>query len=147
MEMKLIAAAFLKAQSEIQNALMDSTNPHFRNKYASLESVLEAVKPVANRNGIAVSQQCGKDEGGPFVKTVLLHTSGETMESKTYLLLDKTTMQGLGSAISYGRRYDLASIFAITQEDDDGNAAVGSQPPRAVSKSKSAKEVERPEEF
>lgn len=122
--MKLIIEAFLKAQSEIQNAVMDTTNPHFKSKYASLESVIDAVKPAANKHGIAIMQQSGKDDAGMFVKTILMHKSGETLESKTYLMLDKQNMQGLGSSISYGRRYDLATIFAITQEDDDGNTAV-----------------------
>ncbi len=145
--MKSITTAFLNAQAEIQNATMDSTNPHFKNKYASLESVLSAVKPIANKHGIAIMQQCGRDEHGMFVKTVLLHTSGETLESKTYLLLDKHTMQGLGSATSYGRRYDLASIFAITQQDDDGNAATGRPEPRLMGKKPKANAPTPVEEF
>lgn len=124
--MKNIITALIRAQKDIQNAWMDSKNPHFNSKYASLESVLSAVKPIANDNGIAISQPMGRDEHGSFVETILFHESGETMNSKVYLIMDKNNMQGFGSASSYARRFALAAIFAIGQDDDDGNVA--SQP-------------------
>ncbi len=124
--MKLISAALLECQKTIANAPKDETNPHFRNKYATLESVLESVKPIANKNKLVIVQSCGKDSEGHFLKTTLIHESGELIDSQVYLVLDKQNMQGLGSAITYARRYSLAGLFAIGQADDDGNAA--SQP-------------------
>jgi len=121
--MKLITKALIEAQKKIKNAEKDSQNPHFRNNYASLESVLDSVKEIANSVGIVIVQTCGKDSEGHYVDTQLIHDSGESISSKVYLVLDKQNMQGLGSAITYGRRYSLAGLFAIGQDDDDGNAA------------------------
>ena len=122
--MKNIYKALLNAQMKIENASKDGKNPHFKSKYATLESVLGAVKQTANECGIVIVQGNGADTFGQFVNTVLIYgESGETIDSKVYLLLDKNNMQGLGSAITYARRYGLASMFAIGQDDDDGNAA------------------------
>lgn len=128
--MKNITKALLEAQKRIKNAEKDGANAFLKkestgkaHKYATLESVLDAVKTVANENGIAIVQTCGKDSEGHFVDTILLHESGEQVQSKVYLVLDRNNMQGLGSAITYGRRYSLAALFAIGQEDDDGNSA------------------------
>jgi hypothetical protein len=125
--MKHIAQALLQAQKNIKNALKDAKNPHFKNDYATLESVIDAVKDQANAAGVLIVQGTGADEFGQYVNTTLIHAdSGESMSSKTYLTLDKSNMQGLGSAITYARRYGLAAMFSITQADDDGNMA--SQP-------------------
>jgi len=122
--MKHIAQALLQAQKNIKNALKDAKNPHFKNDYATLESVIDAVKDQANACGILIVQGTGADEHGQYVNTSLIHAeSGESISSKTYLMLDKVNMQGMGSAITYGRRYSLASLFCITQADDDGNQA------------------------
>lgn len=122
-ESTALPKALLEIQKEIKNAAMDSTNPHFKNKYASLESVIDAVRGVANTHGVSIIQIMGKDELGDYVETRLMHETGAFITSKLYLHLDKPTMQALGSAISYARRYALAAIFSITQADDDGNDA------------------------
>lgn len=128
--MKNIAKALLEAQKLIKNAEKDGSNTFFKkdgknSRYASLESVLHAVKEIANSVGIAIVQTCGKDAEGHFVGTRIIHESGEELESKVYLVIEpnKQNMQGLGSAITYGRRYSLAAMFAIGQDDDDGNAS------------------------
>jgi hypothetical protein len=126
--MKQIAQALVKAQSRIKNASKDATNPHFRNDYATLESVIEAIKDIATQCEIAIVQTCGKDSEGHFLETHLFHTSGETISSRIYLVMDKQNMQGLGSAITYARRYSLAGLFMIGQEDDDGNGASKPKP-------------------
>lgn len=124
MSSKNIALALLNAQKLIKNASKDAKNPHFRNDYATLESVIDSVKETANTCGIVIMQGNGADELGSYVNTTIIHAeTGESITSKVYLLLDKTTMQGLGSAITYARRYGLAAMFCITQADDDGNAA------------------------
>jgi hypothetical protein len=121
--MKNLTTALIKSQKEIKNAAKDAKNPHFRNDYATLESVIEAVKDIANNNEIAIVQLQGRDERGDYLQTSLMHASGESLNSRCYLEIEKPTMQALGSAITYARRYNLASIFCITQEDDDGNRA------------------------
>jgi len=121
--MKNLITALIKSQRAIKNAQKDAKNPHFRNDYATLESVIEAVKDIANANDLAITQIQGRDDKGDYVETSLMHISGEVLNSRCYLEIEKPTMQSLGSAITYARRYNLASIFCITQEDDDGNRA------------------------
>ncbi len=115
--------ALIKAQSEMEHVKKDSTNPHFKNRYASLEAVIDATSKVFQANGFAVMQPCGRDELGVYVETKLLHSTEQAFSSKVYLVLDKQNMQGLGSAITYARRYGLLGMACLAPEDDDGNDA------------------------
>lgn len=121
-----LAAALVKAQGEIKAALKDSTNPHFRSKYADLSSVVEAVKTPLLKHGISFIQGVNDAEGGVAVETMLLHTSGEWLSSTLRIPASKQDAQGYGSAITYGRRYGLQSMCGVPAEDDDGNAATAS---------------------
>jgi hypothetical protein len=123
-----IAAALASAQSEMGKALKDSQNPHFKSKYADLASVCAACMPALNANGIAVIQPIIEGEAGRSVVTRFIHASGETLECGIPLILGKNDMQGLGSAMTYARRYGLMALAGIAPEDDDGNAAVASAP-------------------
>lgn len=118
-----IAAALAKAQAEMGKAIKESANPAFRSKYADLGNVMDACLPALNKHNIAVIQPIVSDVDGRFVKTILIHESGETLECAVPLIVGKNDMQGLGSAITYGRRYGLMSMAGIAPEDDDGNAA------------------------
>ena len=124
--MKEIAKALAKAQSEMSKALKQSSNPHFKSKYADLASVTEACLPALNSNGIAVIQPIIETDLGRSVKTVFIHASGEQLEATVPLMIGKQDMQGLGSAITYARRYGLMCLAGIAPEDDDGNAAASS---------------------
>lgn len=119
--MQKLISALVKAQKDIKNAEKDAKNPHLKNSYATLESVIDSVKEIANSNGLAIVQTNGRDEKGDFVETTIFHESGEKIDSRCYLEIEKKNMQGMGSAITYARRYSLAAIFCITQSDDDGN--------------------------
>lgn len=122
--MKEIAKALVAAQKEMGNAVKDSNNPFFKSKYADLNSVREACLPILNENGISVIQPIVHIEGKNFVKTILLHTSGESLESLTEIVYSKQNdAQAQGSGITYARRYGLQSLVCIGAEDDDGNAA------------------------
>jgi hypothetical protein len=130
--MKSIVKALLEAQKKIENARKNANNPHFKSRYATLEAVLDAVKGELNQNGIIIAQTCGKDPEGHFVETKLIHESGESLESRIYLVLERQTMQGYGSALTYGRRLSLASLVALgAEEDDDANRAER-EAPRAL---------------
>lgn len=124
-EIGKLAEALSKAQGQIKGASKDTTNPHFKSRYADLASVWEACrKPLAD-NGLSVVQftkVVGEDRATMLV-TRLLHASGEFIEGDTPLLMGKNDMQALGSAITYARRYGLAAIVGVAPEDDDGNAA------------------------
>lgn len=120
-----LASALNKAQAEMGGAVKDSSNPFFKSKYADLASVIEACKDELTKHGLSISQLVTSDEQGrSYVETVLMHSSGQWIASKMLLHLAKTDMQGLGSAISYARRYSLQSILNIPAVDDDGESAV-----------------------
>jgi hypothetical protein len=121
-----LAAALHKAQGKIKAALKDSTNPHFKSKYADLSSVIEAVKQPLLDAGIVFTQGVHDAEGGVAIETMLLHTSGEWLSSTLRIPATKQDAQGFGSAITYGRRYGLQAICGVPAEDDDGNAATAS---------------------
>jgi len=122
--MKEIATALLKAQSEMSNPIKGSSNPYFESKYADLNAVREAVIPILNKFGIVVLQPMVNVDGKNFVKTVLLHESGETIESFTEIIYSKSNdAQSQGSGITYARRYGLQSLVCVGADDDDGNAA------------------------
>jgi hypothetical protein len=131
-----IAPALLKAQQEIEVAVKDSTNPHFRSKYADLGSVFEACKPALNKNGIVILQTpIPGDTNELRLVTTLLHTSGEWISGTATIPLAKQDPQGYGSALTYGRRYSLASIVGvISEEDDDGNSAARAPAPASDSR-------------
>lgn len=127
--MKQISLALLKAQSEMSNPKKGATNPFFKSKYADLNSIREAVIPVLNENGISVLQPIVHFEGKNFVKTILLHESGELLESLTEIIYNKINdAQAQGSGISYARRYSLQSFVCVGADDDDAQNAVKNKP-------------------
>lgn len=129
---KSIAPALHKAQSEMKSALKDSTNPHFRSKYADLSSVVEAVKSALHKNGLVYVQGVEDAEGGVAIETRLIHVSGEWIASTLRIPASKQDAQGYGSAITYGRRYGLQAMCGVPAEDDDGNAATATAPVKSV---------------
>jgi len=138
-----IAAVLPKAQAEIKGAVKDATNPHFKSRYADLTSVIEACKAALNKHGITFLQPVRSGESGVVVETVLLHTSGEWISDELELPVSKNDAQGVGSAITYGRRYGLQSMVGIPAEDDDGNAAAKSPADRVLARPSDAKQEGR----
>ena len=133
--MKAIASALVKAQREFGPALKTSTNPHFRSKYADLSACVEAVIDALNNNGIYLMQLTDEHENGVKVSTVFIHESGEQISGGSlYMPAAKHDPQGFASALSYARRYSLMAACSIAPEDDDGNAATQSAPPKAAPK-------------
>jgi hypothetical protein len=125
---KELATALAKAQSTIQPASKNATNPHFKSKYADLGAIWDACrKPLAD-NGLSIVQMpTDSGDGRVALITMLLHTSGEYINSTCSTRLQQDSAQGVGSALTYLRRYALAAMVGIVaDEDDDGNAA--SQP-------------------
>lgn len=129
-----LAEALAKAQGAMTNAVMDGQNPAFKRdnkptKYATLTAVWDACrKPLAD-NGLAVVQAFRVDESGMLLLvTKLVHVSGEWMVSEYPVTPTKNDPQGLGSAVTYARRYTLSSLVGVVaDDDDDGNAASGQQ--------------------
>lgn len=125
-----IAKALNAFQAELVTVAKDADNPFFRSKYADLASIMKATQPVLTKHGLAVVQLPSTTaDGKPALTTIVMHTSGDSIESTVPLILAKQDPQGLGSAITYMRRYAYAAALQIViDEDDDGNSAVQSQP-------------------
>ena len=121
--MKALAAALVKAQGQIEGAKKDSTNPYFKNKYADLGAVWDASRSALQANGFSIVQGGDVVEGQWVLRTTLLHESGEMQTGYVPLLNSKGDMQGLGSALTYARRYGLAAMVGVCPEDDDANGA------------------------
>lgn len=121
-----LAKALAKAQGQISPALKDSENPHFRSKYADLSSVWAACRKPLTDNGLSVVQMPvdAPTPSSVALTTLLLHTSGEYISSTVSAPLTKQDAQGIGSALTYLRRYALSAIIGVVaDDDDDGNAA------------------------
>ncbi len=117
--------------SEFHNSVgtiaKDSTNPHFKNKYADINTVLDAIREPLKTAKLSFVQ-IPKADG---IQTILSTLDGkEQIESFIPYILAKNDMQQLGSAITYGRRYALVTMLGLEQEDDDGNRAVQKAPPK-----------------
>lgn len=125
-------AALAKAQAEVENATKGSSNPHFRSKYADLAEVLNTVRPVFAKHGIGILQSTAFDGSLVSVTTVLAHSGGGLVSSVASCVPAKTDGQGIGAATTYLRRYSLAAMAGIAQEDDDGNAAAHAGKPMPI---------------
>lgn len=124
-----ISAALAKAQHDVENASKNAKNPHFKSKYADLAELLNTVRPVFSGHGLAIVQMPSFDNGVASVETLISHSSGEWISSICHAPVSKQDAQGVGSAITYLRRYSLAAMCGIAQEDDDANSAVGYREP------------------
>lgn len=126
----------LAIQRELPTLNKTATNPHFHNDYVPLEEVLDKVLPVLNRAGIVLSQLPSHIDGASALQTTLLDTEDNTSISAIApLILDKQNSQGVGSAITYMRRYAILSILGLVgEDDDDGEAASTPTPAQEVVK-------------
>jgi len=124
-----IDEAIRQVQIEVERAIFDKRNPHHKNQYASLESIITALKGPANKHGMSIIQHPELCDGSPTLITRISHKSGQFMIFKHPLYVPLPDMQKLGAAITYARRYALISIFCIItgdeveiqDDDDDGN--------------------------
>lgn len=132
-----LATALCSAQAALQPAAKDGQNPHLKNRYTSLTGVFAALREVLPKHGLAVTQTLIPSDGGKaHVRTTLMHKSGQWIAGECVMPLDKQGgPQGMGSAITYARRYSLSAIVGVVSEDDDdGNAAQGKGKPKTPPK-------------
>jgi hypothetical protein len=133
-----LITALAKAQGQMKAAIKDSTNPHFKSKYADLASVWDACRDPLSNNGLAVTQTVTCDTDKQVLITMLGHSSGQWIRSNMVLPIQKGGPQELGSCLSYCRRYSLAAMVGVFQDDDDGervetsNRKVDSKPAMTV---------------
>lgn len=129
-----LAEALSKAQGQIDDATKTGINPHFRSKYADLAAVRSVIREPLAVNDISVIQAPRTLDGEVEVETMLLHKSGEYISETLRLPVGKWDAHGIGSGISYARRYGLMSILALAADDDDGNGAVEKSPSKPASR-------------
>lgn len=115
--------ALATAQGAMENATFNRVNPHFKNKYADLAAVWDAIREPLSKNGLSVTQTIGPYGEGTYLFTTLRHKSGQWIRS-LFPLPQSSRPQEFGSALTYARRYSLSAIIGIAaDEDDDANAA------------------------
>jgi len=128
---KEIAVALAKFNAKVQRIEKDSTNPHFKNKYASLDGIMDEVRPMLAEEGLSVLQMPSGLDGRLKLTTMLIHTSGEWIESAPIEMQPvKSDPQGIGSATTYARRYSLCAFLGLSTGDldDDGNGSSNVSP-------------------
>jgi len=137
-----LSEALAKAQGEMKPASFDAQNPHFRSRYATLASIMEACRSALSQNQIAVVQGTSVVEDRVIVTTMLIHASGEFISDQLSMNITKDSPQAIGSAITYARRYSLASLAGVvSDEDDDAEAAMPVNNSRNDTRSNAQKSV------
>jgi len=128
-----IAPALVKFQAGVGNPGKDATNPHYRNRYTSLDALLIHIRKEMAANGLAQFQstETRESDGRTGCRTMILHSSGQWIEGDAVYLKDrKDDAQGAGSCITYARRYSLLAALGLAPSDDDDGHAASTPPPR-----------------
>jgi hypothetical protein len=152
-----LAKALVAFNGQVRIIEKDATNPHFKNQYASLDTIIDEVRPLLASHGLSIMQFPGGDGEKFTLRSMLLHESGEWIESEPITMRPvKNDPQGIGSCSTYARRYSLSAMLSLnTGEDDDGNGATqpGSQhqpsnstPPQNASTGQAGQSSEGPTE-
>lgn len=142
-----LMSALLAVQQAAPKLQKDAINPHFKNKYVSLDKLMDAVLPVLNEHKLAwVTLPDADSEGRPVLRYRLIHTpTVETLEGSMPLLLTKQDPQGQGSAITYARRYSLMAVLGLVANTDDDARAASRSNRRQQSDDSSARLLTGPE--
>lgn len=120
-----LAKSLVKFNLEVNKIAKDADNPFFKNNYATLDTIIDEIRPILSKHGLSIMQIPSGDGQNVTLKTLLLHESGEWLESDELTMKPvKNDPQAVGSCITYARRYSLAAFLSLnTGEDDDGNGA------------------------
>jgi len=134
METKNIYQKLSEFQSRVGKLSKDQTNPFYKRNYTDINAVLDAIRDPLKEVGLVVTQNPTIIDNEKGLETYLVNLNDmvdgkyETIRSFTPFILAKQDMQGLGSAITYARRYALVSMLGLEQEDDDGNKSIKKEP-------------------
>ena len=116
---KEIATALSYFQGKMTAVKKDATNPFYKSKYATLDTIWDTIRKPLSENGLSVAQTMNLIDGKSVLETTLYHTSGEWISGTQLVNPVKDDPQGLGSAITYARRYSLSAILGLVSDDDD----------------------------
>lgn len=126
------AQRLFKAIQEIKPVVKDKKNPHFKNTYADINTMLEDVKPIMHANGLFIMQPI---IDGCVTSQIIDGETGDIVASSSLPINPNLAAQAKGSEITYYRRYTLQSLLGLEAEDDDGTKATAPQPaPKAKKK-------------
>ncbi|MED1478151.1 ERF family protein [Bacillus pseudomycoides] len=142
-----LAKALVKFNSEVNKIAKDADNPFFKNNYATLDTIIDEIRPILSKNGLSIMQIPSGDGQNVTLKTLLIHESGEWLESDELTMKPvKNDPQAVGSCITYARRYSLAAFLSLnTGEDDDGNSATYGKDNKPNQKSNSGQAPNKPQ--
>lgn len=117
-----LCKALITFNVKVESIEKDAKNPFFKSSYATLQNIQDAIREPLIESGLTISQH---PEGEHGLTTILMHESGEWIESHYVMTPVKNDPQGIGSCITYQKRYALVSILnlSIGDPDDDGNKA------------------------
>lgn len=133
---KEITKALIQFHIKVETVKKDATNPFFKSKYASLSNILDAIQIPLQESGLSFVQFPTGENG---LVTILMHESGEFLQSEYTMHPVKNDPQGKGSVITYQRRYALSAVLGLNiDEDDDANHAThgGATPEKAEENNK-----------
>lgn len=134
---KELAEALSKFQGQIVSVKQDSLNPHYKSKYADLENIWTGIRQPLSDNGLSVLQDATTTDVGVEIKTVILHSTGQWIQFGPLAIpVGRKDAHGVGSAITYGKRYAICAALGIVSgdEDDDGNKAQQNAPKPPIKK-------------
>ncbi len=129
-----ISKAMANAQGEMEPALKSSKNPFFKSNYSDLASIMDSIKIPLKKNDLSIWQDVITNDKGISVCTMVSHSSGQWIEfGPLEIALAKRDAQSVGSAITYAKRYALsAAVGVVSDNDDDGEAAMGRNSAKTV---------------
>ncbi len=128
-----LAAALAKAQGEMRVASLDSENPYFKSRYADFATMVRASRPALTKYGLSVTQQIFvADDGVTMLHSILMHSSGQYLESRMRVVPAKNDLQTFGSCITYQKRYAYCALVGVTSSDEDDDGEVAMAPARIV---------------
>lgn len=152
------AEAFANFQAEVTDPKLDAmtdyttkTGKTISFKYSSLPEILRTVRPILSKHGIALLQEPSAEGNEVSITTILIHKSGEWVKFQPLKMrAASVSAQEIGSAVTYGRRYNISSVLGLgVEDDDDGNAATSGitdeAPKRQESKRQKKEDAPKPE--
>lgn len=134
---KTLAEALAEFQKDLPQVDMDSVNPHFKSKFASLANITKKVLPELSKHGFSYSVGSFVDNGLLVVDAHLIHESGESRSFQ--FPITETQPQKIGSAITYAKRYAIQALTGVVADEDDDANAASQEPPKAIQKAQERK--------
>jgi hypothetical protein len=129
-EINELATALAKAQADFEVAGLNKNNPFFKSRYADLMAVVTAARPSLCKHGLSVTQNIiSHVNGETILHTILMHSSGQWLESRMRVVPPKNDVQSMSSYVTYLKRVSYSSLIGVVtgDEDDDGEIAVATQ--------------------